>query len=467
MSQITNPQQLAQAAAPTPAKTIATPTDFAHALLQYMGLPDTSQNVEALVAWAAAEGGNWNNTASFNPFNTTLGMPGSRVMAGGNTAGVQAYTSWQQGLAATAQTLQGGAYRGIIAALRQGNDPGAVANAVVNSPWGTHTISLASAGTYANTTGGPSGGVYTTGGPAGGGVPQDQPYNPSQQYAIDPSAQQWITQNAGQDAWMLSDPELSNILGYVAKNQITDRDEVHALVAQTNWYKSHNDRQRAWAQTYASDPAAAQAAIHDAQKLIEEKAGQLGIKLSQDQLNTLSIDYNYYGFTSQELDAAIGQYSTTKTPSANLTQLQQSANNYLVNISDPTMQQWLTQINSRVSTVDQFNAYLQQQAISKYPWMQQAITAGQTPAQVLDPYKQEIASTLQIDPNLVNFNDARWSKLTYTTDPKTGMQVQIPLWQSQQMVKQDPTYGWGATPDAKNQAFDTAKQLEQIMGSIA
>jgi hypothetical protein len=103
---------------------------FAQDLLGMLGLPVTQQNVAAIDAWHQAEGGN----AKFNPLNTTQGASGASNY---NSVGVKNYTSYQQGLQATAQTLQNGHYRNILAALQAGNNAGAVANAVASSPWGT------------------------------------------------------------------------------------------------------------------------------------------------------------------------------------------------------------------------------------------------------------------------------------------------------------------------------------------
>jgi murein DD-endopeptidase MepM/ murein hydrolase activator NlpD len=116
-----------------------TPRDFAVALLNAIGAPVTSQNLLAIVSWETAEGGGFGNRAQFNPLNTTLQMPGSHPI---NAVGVQAYTSSSQGLTATVNTLRGGAYRGIIAALRAGNSAQAVERAVAASPWGTGSFLL-------------------------------------------------------------------------------------------------------------------------------------------------------------------------------------------------------------------------------------------------------------------------------------------------------------------------------------
>lgn len=124
------------------------PTTWAQALLARIGAPADDQNTQAVVAWEAAEGGNWHNTAAFNPLNTTQPEPGARSV---NSAGVKAYTSWDQGLVATTTTLHNGNYAPILDALASGTDPQSVLDAIVASPWGTTSISLGSGATTAAT----------------------------------------------------------------------------------------------------------------------------------------------------------------------------------------------------------------------------------------------------------------------------------------------------------------------------
>ncbi len=118
-----------------------TPASWADALMSELQVPDSAENVRAVMAWERAEGGHWANSARFNPLNTTQPMPGSYRINCLNppscTLGVQAYASWGQGLQATVQTLRNGLYGGILAALRAGSCAPCVAVAVGASPWGT------------------------------------------------------------------------------------------------------------------------------------------------------------------------------------------------------------------------------------------------------------------------------------------------------------------------------------------
>lgn len=109
-----------------------TPLDFARALLNRLGLPQSSNNLVSLVAFVGIEAGHWNNKARFNPLNTTQTMPGSTKAPG---TIVQAYTSWTQGVEASAKTLTNGLYGGLIAALKESADPQTFLRALSDSRW--------------------------------------------------------------------------------------------------------------------------------------------------------------------------------------------------------------------------------------------------------------------------------------------------------------------------------------------
>src|SRR5450755_4731323 len=111
-----------------------TPSSWAAALLSAGGWPQTSCNLAAVTGWEQAEGGQWHNSAAFNPLDTTMPEPGSW---GINSVNVQAYPSWQAGFTATLTTLGNGNYAPILSALRSGGSAQAVAGAVAASPWGT------------------------------------------------------------------------------------------------------------------------------------------------------------------------------------------------------------------------------------------------------------------------------------------------------------------------------------------
>lgn len=109
--------------------------DWAKSFLQKLGKPVTTANVQAMTTWMAYEGGQWHNSAHYNPLNTTQPAAGASNM---NSVGVKSYKSWDQGFQATVDTINNGRYGNILSALSKGDSTGAVLNAINKSPWGTH-----------------------------------------------------------------------------------------------------------------------------------------------------------------------------------------------------------------------------------------------------------------------------------------------------------------------------------------
>lgn len=102
-------------------------------VLSGIGAPINQANLSVLRAWARVEGG----SASWNPFNTTQNAQGATAYNSNNGTPVRNYSSEQQGVAATVQTLKSGYYKVIVAGLKASNPLMAIAG-IVASPWDGH-----------------------------------------------------------------------------------------------------------------------------------------------------------------------------------------------------------------------------------------------------------------------------------------------------------------------------------------
>lgn len=98
-------------------------------LLAAMGAPANNVTVTALQLWAQSEGtpDSWNNWLA-----TTLNCCGCSPV---NSAGVCAYPTESDGVSATWQTLQGGAYGDVVAAFQAGTSLASIWSAINASPW--------------------------------------------------------------------------------------------------------------------------------------------------------------------------------------------------------------------------------------------------------------------------------------------------------------------------------------------
>jgi hypothetical protein len=105
-----------------------TRSDWAIALLGRLGVPNSVNNEQSIVAWETQENG-----PQWNPLGSKQTIQGSRDAGGG----IQIYPSLNAGLEATVQTLRNGRYTAILNALHNSMNPTATAAAIVASPWGT------------------------------------------------------------------------------------------------------------------------------------------------------------------------------------------------------------------------------------------------------------------------------------------------------------------------------------------
>lgn len=115
--------------------------NFANAFLQQLGAPVSKRNIRAMLAWMQAEG----DAGRFNPLNTTKAWPGATDF---NGVGVKNYQSFQDGVAATVETMNYGADRGLYGyrPIRYNllNDRRSykTLTAIERSQWGTGGLAL-------------------------------------------------------------------------------------------------------------------------------------------------------------------------------------------------------------------------------------------------------------------------------------------------------------------------------------
>lgn len=113
--------------------------DFAKAMLLHLNAPMTKDAIEALKIWQNFEGGHFQNSAKYNPLNTTYDKYSNKSM---NSVGVKIYDSWDDGLHATIETLTGAkagarGYSDIVKALQSGANKEEILAAINNSAWVT------------------------------------------------------------------------------------------------------------------------------------------------------------------------------------------------------------------------------------------------------------------------------------------------------------------------------------------
>lgn len=110
---------------------MATWGEFAASVCGALGVPASTDNVDALLGWFLGEQPPDAPNAAFNPLNIQEGDVGYGTSGSGQTN----YGSYDQGVAATARVIAQGNMTGILAAFRSGASCFEILSAVEQSPW--------------------------------------------------------------------------------------------------------------------------------------------------------------------------------------------------------------------------------------------------------------------------------------------------------------------------------------------
>jgi len=321
---------------------------------------------------------------------------------------------------------------------------------------------------------------------------------------FDQATQDYLNQNFGSIAAWYNNPDIGPVLKaalVAGKNGTALQGEAyadfirtHAVDANGNvvqdaansWWNNNAKSIRDAQAQKITDPATYQAGVSGILSgSVNPTATELGIQLSPDALTKVAQDAYENGWTStdQIKAALVSQYhydpNNTATQGGTLgktiSDLSSIANDYGIPLpKDPA------QIESFVKQIvapgnqnpalggnaeEIFTQYAKNQAKALYPWMSAAIDNGVSVKAYLQPYQTQIANTLDLTPDAINWQDPKWQGLINIPDPKNpGVTTQANMTQVMKTIKTDPQYGWNYTNAAKTQASDFASQLKTMFG---
>ena len=200
--------------------------------------------------------------------------------------------------------------------------------------------------------------------------------------------------------------------------------------------------------------------------LVSDEAAKLGLTMSADQIATIATIAQKEGWTSaqivDDLTKTVNfgslQAGSLLTDVANFKIVGQ---NYLVNISDATAQQWALKIARGESTVETILNSIKEQAKAANPWLAQFIDKGIDPIDALAGNRDFIAKNLEIDAASLDLMDSKILNMMTVTDPN-GTRRLANQGEMIKNVRQDDR--WKNTNNAKELGANTANLLGRIFG---
>lgn len=266
----------------------------------------------------------------------------------------------------------------------------------------------------------------------------------------------------------LGNPEIAEIL-HKAITEKWSPDILKSNLEASNWWMSHSPQQRQWHLLNATDPAAALQSVQAQYTEIQSQAQSLGLNLDAGKLMTLSVQALSMGWTEQQLREQMVQMSggdiTHGTMGVTRSQLQGMANDYLLPMSDKSLDNWTRRITSGSATAETFKDQMSRTAMTRYqdPGIQTALERGMTIREFADPYVQMAAQTLGLNPNDVDLTQTKWSKALDHVDEK-GNRRAMSMDEWERSIKMNPMYGYDSSKNGIAEASQLVGQLRQQFG---
>ena len=248
-------------------------------------------------------------------------------------------------------------------------------------------------------------------------------------------------------------------------------DKFQAALRNTNWWKTHSDKEREYINKKLSDPATSNAEWTATRHKLQDMAAQLGVVgMSQSDMDALTYNMLALGWNDSQIKFQLGNLLTF-SPEGGLAgaggQFQMNMSNMAWSNGVKLDQDWYRiyyqGILRGTTTMEQAQQDIRNKAAALFPGFKDQIMAGMNVADIASPYLQGMSSILEINPADVDlFDPTIKSALNYKDkDGNTGAK---PLWQFEVEMRQDPR--WVKTANAREGLFGVAHKVAQDMGVL-
>lgn len=243
--------------------------------------------------------------------------------------------------------------------------------------------------------------------------------------------------------------------------------ELQGAIYNTQWYKNTPDQARNFLLLQTGDRVSADAQISIKAEQIRGQLQAMGIPYEWGQLR----NYAYFALAGgasdqQIMQEAVGQF-TKGSPSGNLpgvvgnnaTAVKTTASQYAVPLSDDQARFFAVGLSTGATSQAVVDDFMRDQAKSMYPYLTTYLDAGYTVKQFADPYIQQAANELEINPASIDLTDPKWGRVL---QPHNDAPMTLYDWQ--RTYRTDPSYGWDKTTGARTTAAQFTSSLAKTFG---
>ena len=243
--------------------------------------------------------------------------------------------------------------------------------------------------------------------------------------ASDEEIEQYVNANFGPLAAYLDHPELGPILREAGAQRV-DPAILEGRIRNTAWWQTTQLSIRDFDARELQDPATIRDEIENRSLEINNLASTLGLDLDPTQLLELSRNSLRLGWTDAELSRAIAarvealdvrQVVTRGGMGEMARDIQQVAQQYMVNVDDQTVASYVARLISGEMSMDTIRSELVIRSMERFPHLAERVQNGTLPADIFAEHRQLIASlTGQSAENIDLINDETWFPVLSSSD---------------------------------------------------
>lgn len=295
----------------------------------------------------------------------------------------------------------------------------------------------------------------------------NQPYSATNngQPVINP--QQLAEQYGWAYSFLTSVPELDKLF-QEAVSQSWDATRFQAAIIATKWYQDNSESMRNAQVQKVIDPATYGQQVSQAKADILAAASAEGAALSDSMASTIASQKITFGWNDAQVNQALAKYIKMNASGAfggvagqNAMALNEMAYNNGVSISPSVMQNFLQNVASNKTSMEDLQGYIRKIAASKFPALEQQIGAGENVSDLASQYTTAMQNVLEVGPGTANLENPLIQRALNGMDT-SGQPVGMGVADFEKLLRSQPQ--WRQTQNAQDSAMSVAGTILRNFG---
>lgn len=266
-----------------------------------------------------------------------------------------------------------------------------------------------------------------------------------------------------------SNKELKNLFNRAVAGTWTP-EKFTAELRNTTWFKKNGENARQLQLLKTTDPATYYHRVQEKRYAMLPIAVEMGANVPGSMMSRIAEQALSLGWNDQQIRSAMSQYikQTGGTWMGNAqryeTELRDYAASMGVRVSEKTLQNWIKTTASGQSNIQTHMGTIQNLAETAFPQFQSRLQAGETMEDIASPYKQSMATLLELNPETLDLFDPTIRGALTARDVKTQKPTAKTLWEFENDLRKDKR--WLKTSNAQDAASATVNRVLTDMGLI-